>query len=120
MKKIIVLFLALTVAVSIAACSKKSSKETTSLKNGEAVSMDVEDFTIEDNGTTAKDGSGKSDSGKTATTKKGEATTKKGETTTKKSSVTTKKNSTTQKGGSSEQTTVTDTEKYETPIIPIG
>ena len=64
MKKIIVLFLALAVAVSIAACSKKSRKETTSLKNGEAVSMDVEDFTIEDNGTTAK-GDGKTDSDKT-------------------------------------------------------
>ena len=116
MKKILVIFLALAVTMSIAACSKKGQ----SSGEGEIVTIDdASDISlIEDRGSTTKAVSD-SDS-KTTTAKKGEETktTTQKQSTTKKQSAS-KKKSTTKKGSSSQAQTVTGTEKFETPIIPL-
>ena len=124
MKKILIIFLALAKALSIAACKKKDADTDAT---GGMVTMDSEDISNVEKGTNANgEGEGKDPSAKDGTTKKGE------QTTTAKSDDSSKKGSSDKKDASEksgskkdsskksdENPTVTDTKKYETPIMPI-
>ena len=125
MKKILVVLMVLAIAVSIAACKKETADEDVT---GGMVTMDAEDISNAENGTNANsEGEGKNPSAKDGTTKKGEqTTTAKADSGSGKKSASDKKDAT-EKGAtkkdsskkSDKNPTVTDTKKYETPIMPL-
>ena len=121
MKKYLIIFLALAVVFSLAACSNKDKEGAQSgvTSQEETVTLSPDDTTVPEKGsekTTKKGDSGSdkgsgSDSGKGGSDsgdKSGDSGKGSGETTTKKGS-----QKTTEKG------TADDTAPYETPIIPM-